>query len=149
MKGKWNIEWKIIWWAYDFTPCQVMSQFLLIGVFFLRVWASCFKFYLFILWARVFFLTHIWHVMGNDGPKKFKPFFDFSMEGKQVQLLSFLETQIFISPYKNTIIFKKILLKETQILQDIYYNSIIINLKFQHKPKLLSSSFKNPHINNK
>jgi len=25
-----------------------------------------------------------------------------------------------------------------------YYNSIITNLKFQHKPKL--SSFKNPHI---
>jgi len=26
----------------------------------------------------------------------------------------------------------------------MYYNSIITNLKFQHKPKL--SSFKNPHI---
>ncbi len=35
-------------------------------------------------------------------------------------------------------------LKETQILQDIYYNSIITNLKFQYKPKI--SSFKNPHI---
>jgi len=33
-------------------------------------------------------------------------------------------------------------LKETKILQDIY-NSII-NLKFQHNPKI--SSFKNPHI---
>jgi hypothetical protein len=28
-----------------------------------------------------------------------------------------------------------------------YYNSIITNLKFQHKPKI--SSFKNPHIKNR
>ncbi len=39
---------------------------------------------------------------------------------------------------------KKNPLKETKILQNIYYNSIITNLKFQHKPKI--SSFKNPHI---
>jgi hypothetical protein len=33
---------------------------------------------------------------------------------------------------------KKKPLKETKILQDIYYNSILINnLKFQHKPKIL------------
>jgi hypothetical protein len=45
-----------------------------------------------------------------------------------------------ISPCKN-IIFKKILPKETKILQDHSRT----NLKFQHKPKKMSS-FENPHI---
>ncbi len=35
-------------------------------------------------------------------------------------------------------------LKGNQNPSRYYYNSIITNLKFQHKPKL--SSFKNPHI---
>jgi hypothetical protein len=46
-----------------------------------------------------------------------------------------------ISPCK-IIIFKKILLKRNQNTSR-YHNSII-NLKFQHKPKI--SSFKDPHI---
>ncbi len=51
-----------------------------------------------------------------------------------------METQIF-SPCKN-IIFKKS--SKRNQTHSIYYNSIITNLKFQHKPKI--SSFKNPHI---
>jgi hypothetical protein len=47
-----------------------------------------------------------------------------------------------ISPCKN-IIFKKSS-KGNQNPSRYYYNSIITNLKFQHKPKI--SSFKNPHI---
>ncbi len=40
--------------------------------------------------------------------------------------------------------------RKTKILQDIYYNSIITNLKFQHKPKYPSFNIKkNPHIINK
>jgi hypothetical protein len=50
----------------------------------------------------------------------------------------------YVSPSKN-IIFKKILLKKPKSSR--YHNSIITNLKFQHKPKL--SSFKNPHIKNR
>jgi hypothetical protein len=53
-----------------------------------------------------------------------------------------METQIFHHS-KNNIIFKKIPLKETKILQDIYHNSIT-NLNFQHKAKI--SPFKNPCI---
>ncbi len=37
-------------------------------------------------------------------------------------------------------------LKETKNPSRYYNNSIITNLKFQHKPK--TSSFKNPHIKN-
>jgi len=47
-----------------------------------------------------------------------------------------------ISPCEN-IIFKKNL-KQNQNPSRYYYNSIITNLKFQHKPKI--SCFKNPHI---
>ncbi len=39
---------------------------------------------------------------------------------------------------------RKIPLKETKNLSRYYYNSIITNLKFQHKPKYHLS--KNPHI---
>jgi hypothetical protein len=43
------------------------------------------------------------------------------------------------------LIFQKKTLKETQQNPSrYYYNSIITNLKFQHKPKI--SSFKNPRI---
>jgi hypothetical protein len=38
-------------------------------------------------------------------------------------------------------------LKETKNPSRYYYNSIITNLKFQHKPKI--SSFKNPHNKNR
>ncbi len=53
-----------------------------------------------------------------------------------------METQNNISPCKKYIIiffFKKNPLKENKILQDIYYNSIITNLK-------VSTQAKNPHI---
>jgi hypothetical protein len=46
-----------------------------------------------------------------------------------------------ISPCKN-IIFQKSSKRNQN--PSSYYNSIITNLKFQHKPK--TSSFKNPHI---
>ncbi len=39
------------------------------------------------------------------------------------------------------------LIEETKILQDMIINSIITNLKFQHKPKYHLS--KNPHIKNR
>ncbi len=51
-----------------------------------------------------------------------------------------METQIFHEA-KNTPNLQK---KKTKNPSRHYYNSIITNLKFQHKPKL--SSFKNPHI---
>jgi hypothetical protein len=54
-----------------------------------------------------------------------------------------------ISPCKNYIIFKKNPLKETQKPSRYYYNSIITNLKFQHKPKYINfqkSSYKNRPI---
>ncbi len=51
-----------------------------------------------------------------------------------------------ISPCKN-IIFKKPSKKKNQNPSRYYYNSIITNLKFQHKPKI--SSFKNPHNKNR
>jgi hypothetical protein len=54
------------------------------------------------------------------------------------------ENSNIISQCQN-IIFKKNPVKETKILQDIYYNSIITNLKFQQKPKYHSLS-KNPDI---
>jgi hypothetical protein len=38
-------------------------------------------------------------------------------------------------------------LKETKILQDYYYNSIITNLKFQTQAKI--SPFQNPHNKNR
>jgi hypothetical protein len=50
-----------------------------------------------------------------------------------------------ISPYKKYIIFPKNPLKEAKNPSRYHHNSIITNLKFQHKPKL-SSSFKKPHI---
>ncbi len=55
-----------------------------------------------------------------------------------------------ISPCKNIIFPKKKnpLIEETKILSRYnYYNSIITNLKFQHKPKYHIS--KNPHIKKK
>jgi hypothetical protein len=45
----------------------------------------------------------------------------------------------------NTISLKALVGKANKILQDIYYNSIITNLKFQHKPKY-QLSYKNSHI---
>jgi hypothetical protein len=39
-----------------------------------------------------------------------------------------------ISPFKKHNL-QKNALKETKILQDTYYNSIITNLKFENKPK--------------
>jgi hypothetical protein len=47
-----------------------------------------------------------------------------------------------ISPCKHIIFFKKY--SKWNQNPSIYYNSIITNLKFQHKPKI--SSFKNPHV---
>jgi len=44
-----------------------------------------------------------------------------------------METQIF--HHGKNINLQKHPLKETKILQKYYYNSIITNLKFQHKPK--------------
>jgi hypothetical protein len=44
-----------------------------------------------------------------------------------------METQIF--HHKKTYNLQKKSPKETKIVQDINYNSIITNLKFQHKPK--------------
>jgi len=54
-----------------------------------------------------------------------------------------------ISPCKKYNLSKILYLKRNQnppsrYYYYYYYNSIITNLKFQHKPKL--SSFKNPHI---
>jgi hypothetical protein len=46
------------------------------------------------------------------------------------------------NPCKN-IIFQKSS-KRNQNPSSYYYNSIVTNLKYQHKPK--TSSFKNPHI---
>jgi hypothetical protein len=48
-----------------------------------------------------------------------------------------------ISPCEN-IIFKKSSKGNQNPSRYYYYNSIITNLKFQHKPKILS--FKNPHV---
>jgi hypothetical protein len=53
-----------------------------------------------------------------------------------------METQIFHHA-KIYLIFKKFS-KTNENPSKYYYNSIITNLKFQHKPKI--SSFKNPHI---
>jgi hypothetical protein len=47
----------------------------------------------------------------------------------------FMETQIIILPCKNNKILPKNPLKETQNPSRYYYNSIITNLEFQHKPK--------------
>jgi hypothetical protein len=52
-----------------------------------------------------------------------------------------MEAQIY--HHAKNVIFKKNPLKETKTLSR-YYNSIITNLKIQHKPKI--SSFKNPHM---
>jgi len=49
-----------------------------------------------------------------------------------------------ISPCKNIIIKKSSKKKRNQNPSRYYYNSLT-NLKFQHKPKYISS-FKNPHI---
>jgi hypothetical protein len=54
-----------------------------------------------------------------------------------------METQIF-HQCKNYTLQKNPLPKRNQNPPRYYYNSIITNLKFQHKPK--KSSFKNPHI---
>jgi len=55
----------------------------------------------------------------------------------------------YFHPCKNILIFKKKFSKIKKPLKNpskYYYNSIITNnLKFQHKPKYISS-FKNPHI---
>jgi len=49
-----------------------------------------------------------------------------------------------ISPCKNIPNLQNKSSKTNQNLSKYYYNSIITNLKFQHKPKI--SSFKMPHI---
>jgi hypothetical protein len=53
-----------------------------------------------------------------------------------------------ISPGKNIIFKKQNPLKETKILQDVITLYIIIDLKFQHKPKI-SSSFKKSSYQNR
>jgi len=55
-----------------------------------------------------------------------------------------METQIFHHAKMYLIFWKNPLGKETQNRSRYYYNSIITNLKFQHKPKY--HPFKNPHI---
>ncbi len=47
-----------------------------------------------------------------------------------------METQIFISPCKKYNLQKKSSKKKKPNSFKIYYNSIITNLKFQHKPKI-------------
>ncbi len=58
------------------------------------------------------------------------------------------KTQIFISPCKNYIIFRKIItLKSNQNpSRYIYYNSIITNLKFSTQAKIIIIFQKNPHL---
>jgi hypothetical protein len=51
----------------------------------------------------------------------------------------------YISPCKNNIIFKKSSKRDQNPSRYYYYNSIITNLKFQHKLGKISS-FKNPHM---
>jgi hypothetical protein len=52
-----------------------------------------------------------------------------------------------ISPCKNIPNLQKKSSKRNQNLSKYYYNSIITNFKFQHKPKI--SCFKNAHIKKK
>jgi hypothetical protein len=53
-----------------------------------------------------------------------------------------MEIQIYFTIQKNNIIFKKKSSKRNQ--NPSRYHNSLTNLKFQHKPKILS--FKNPHL---